>query len=192
MLCALLTVIAERDWGIIWAVIMAAILLPFLGALFAAIRKGAKLSRLALPDFLPEEQPPDDPNFGKVGGYYAGSVFANVPFLFFGRMPVIGKGFELKGNGKVWLSSECVMIHRYLTRKPLVIPFGLIHHVDVGLGGFGSKKLPGPLIRITWGREELPLVSGVQVSLKRNVTEVWASEISRRAQEWRRRAAQAE
>jgi hypothetical protein len=185
MLCTLIALVTEPDWDIIVPIIMAAILLPFMVALFVAIRKGVKLSKLALPDFLPEEQPPDDPAFGKVGGYYAGSAFANERFLFFGRMPVIGKGYEVKGNGKIWLSPECVMIGRYLTRKPLVIPFGLIHKVDVGFGGFSGKRIPGPIIRITWGREELPLVTGVQVSLKRKVADVWADEISRRAQVWR-------
>jgi hypothetical protein len=185
MLCTLIALVTEPDWDIIVPIIMAAIMLPFMLALFVAIRKGVKLSKLALPDFLPEEQPPDDPAFGKVGGYYAGSAFANERFLFFGRMPVIGKGYEVKGNGKIWLSPECVMIGRYLTRKPLVIPFGLIHKVDVGFGGFSGKRIPGPIIRITWGREELPLVTGVQVSLKRKVADVWADEISRRAQVWR-------
>jgi hypothetical protein len=185
MLCIPLALLAKADTDIIAPIIMAAIMLPFMLALFVAIRKGVKLSKLALPDFLPEEQPPDDPAFGKVGGYYAGSAFANERFLFFGRMPVIGKGYEVKGNGKIWLSPECVMIGRYLTRKPLVIPFGLIRKVDVGFGGFGGKRIPGPIIRITWGREELPLVTGVQVSLKRKVADVWADEISRRAQVWR-------
>jgi len=181
----LLTLIADPDWDLIMPIIMAAILLPFMVALFVAIRKGVKLSRLALPDFLPGDQPPDDPAFGKVGGYYAGSSFVNERFLFFGRLPVIGKGYEVKGNGKIWLSPECVMIGRYFTRKPLVIPFALIHKVDVGFGGFSGKRIPGPIIRITWGRKELPMVSGIQVSLKRKVADRWAAEISRRAEVWR-------
>jgi len=184
MLCIPLALFAKADTDIIVPIIMAAILLPFMVALFVAIRKGAKLSAFALPDFLPEEQPPDNPAFGKVRGYYAGSSFVNERFLFFGRLPVIGKGYHVKGNGEVWLSHECVMIRRYLTRKPLVIPFGLIRKVDVGFGGFGGKRIPGPIIRVTWGREELPMVSGVQVSLKRSTTDVWAAEISHRARVW--------
>lgn len=185
MLCIPLALFAKADTDIIAPIIMAAILLPFMVALFVAISKGAKLSRYALPDFLPEEQPVDNPAFGKVRGYYAGSNFANEPFLFFGRLPVIGRGYHIKGNGEVWLSNECVMIRRYLTRQPLVIPFGLIRKVDVGFGGFGGKRIPGPIIRVTWGREELPMVSGVQVSLKRSVTDAWAAEIARRAAVWR-------
>lgn len=185
MQCSLIALVSEADIELIWAIVGAAVGLTFTIAALVSIRRSVKLSRFALPDFLPGEQPPDNPAFGKVRGHYLGSNFVNERFLLLGRLPVIGKGYHIKGNGEVWLSQECVMIRRYLTRKPLVIPFGLILKTDVGFGGFSGKRIPGPIIRVTWGREELPMVSGVQVSYKRNVTDLWAAEISRRAQVWR-------
>jgi len=170
---------------IVLPIIVGIVLLPVMIGVLLTIRRGTQLSKHSLPDFLPDEQPPDDPAFGKRGAYYAGSLFVAQKMFGLFPVPVIGKGFHIKGNGKAWLSNEAVMIHRYLTRKPLVIPFALIHKIEVRVGFFGGKRLPGHMLHLTWGRKELLMVTGIQISRRRDISEEWAREISRRAEIWR-------
>ena len=181
----LIATIAQDTVDIVLPIIVGIVLIPVMITLLLAVRRGAYLSKYALPDFLPDEQPPDDPAFGKRGAYYAGSLFVAQKMFGLFSVPVMGKGLHIKGSGKAWLSEEAVMLHRYLTRKPLVIPFALIHSVDVRVGIFGGKRLPGHLLHITWGRKELPMVTGIQISPRRDLSEEWAREITRRAQIWR-------
>jgi len=176
--------IAQSTVDIVLPIIVGIVLLPVMVGLLLTVRRGTQLSKYSLPDFLPGEQPPDDPAFGKRGAYYAGTIFAAQKMFGVLPVPVMGKGHHIKGSGKVWLSEEAVMLHRYFTRKPLVIPFALIHAVDVRVGFFGGKRIPGYMLHITWGREELPMISGIQVSRRRDVSEEWAREISRRAERW--------
>ncbi len=181
--------LVQSTLDIVLPIIVAAVLLPIMIGLLLTVRRGTQLSKYSLPDFMPDEQPPDDPVFGKRGAYYAGTLFAAQKMLGMFPVPVVGKGYHIKGNGKAWLSEEAVMLHRYFTRKPLVIPFALIHNVDVRIGFFAGKRVPGYVLHITWGRSELPMVSGIQVSRRRDLSEEWAREISRRAEVWRVRIA---
>ena len=180
----LIAFIAQDTVDIVLPIIVGIVLIPVMVGLLLTIRRGTQLSKYALPDFLPDEQPPDDPAFGKRGAYYAGSLFVAQKMFGLFPVPVMGKGLHIKGSGKVWLSEEGVMLHRYLTRNPLVIPFALIHKIDVRVGFFGGKRLPGHMLHLTWGRKELPMVSGIQVSPRRDLNEEWAREISRRSQIW--------
>jgi len=179
--------IAQSTVDIVLPILVGIVLLPVMVGVLLMIRRGTQLSKHSLPDFLPDEQPPDNPAFGKRGAYYAGSYFAAQKMLGVFPVPVMGKGYHIKGSGKVWLSEEAMMLHRYFTRKPLVIPFALIHQVSVRIGFFVGKRVPGYMLHITWGRSELPMVSGIQVSRRRDISEEWAREISRRAEKWRDR-----
>lgn len=179
--------IIQSTLDILLPIIIGAVLLPIMIGLLLTIRRGTQLSKNSLPDFLPDEQPPDNPAFGKRGAYYAGTYFAAQKMFGVLPVPVVGKGYHMRGNGKVWLSEEAVMFHRYLTGKPLVIPFALIHEINVRIGFFAGKRIPGFVLHLTWGRKELPMVSGIQVSRRRDISEEWAREISQRAEKWRDR-----
>lgn len=176
--------ISQSTLDIVLPIIVGIVLIPVMIGLLLTIRRGTQLSKYSLPDFLPDEQPPDDPAFGKRGAYYAGSLFAAKKMFGLFPVPVVGKGYHIKGNGKAWLSEEAMMVHRYFTSKPLVIPFALIHGVSVRIGFFAGKRVPGYVLHITWGRKELPMVSGIQISRRRDISEEWAREISRRSQFW--------
>jgi hypothetical protein len=173
---------------IVLPIIVGIVLIPVMVGVLLLVRRGTQLSKFALPDFLPDEQPPDDPAFGKRGAYYAGSLFTALKMFGLLPVPVIGKGFHIKGSGKAWLSDEGMMIHRDLTRKPLVIPFALIHKIEVRVGFFAGKRVPGYVMHITWGRKELPITTGIQISRRRDISEQWAGEILRRADIWRQKA----
>ena len=179
--------LVQSTLDIVLPIIVGIVLLPVMIGLLLTIRRGTQLSKYSLPDFLPGEQPPDDPAFGKRGAYYAGTLFAAQKMFGMFPVPVMGKGHHIKGSGKAWLSEEAVMMHRYFTRKPLVIPFALIQVVDVRIGFFAGKRIPGFVLYITWGRKELPMVAGIQISRRRDISEEWAREISQRAERWRDR-----
>ncbi len=181
--------IGQSTLDIVLPLLVGVVLIPVMVGILLMIRRGTQLSKYSLPDFLPDEQPPDDPAFGKRAAYYAGTYFAAQKMFGVLPVPVVGKGYHVKGRGQVWLSEEAVMLHRYLTRKPLVIPFALIHEINVRIGFFAGKRIPGFVLHLTWGRKELPMVSGIQVSRRRDISEEWAREISRRAEVWRARIA---
>ena len=101
------------------------VLLVFFLTLFLSVRKARRLSARALPGELPPEQEPDDPSFGRTRGYYAGSFLKGRRYFFL-PLQVWAKGFGLKGNGMIWLSSQGIIFRRLLVRTPVVVPLAVI------------------------------------------------------------------
>lgn len=166
------------------SVLIPAIVLPpflvFFIILLVSIRKGRRLSALALPHELPSEQEPDDPSFGRTSGYYAGSFLKGQRYLFL-PLQFWGKGFALKGNGKMWLTPQAIIFRRLLVHTPVIVPLAFIQALQVRRGGMvGGKYYPGAIIIVTWGREELPIVSYFGIAGGLELASAWAKEIARR------------
>jgi len=156
------------------------VLLVLFLILFLSVRKARNLSLLALPSELPPEQEPNDLRFGRTSGYYAGSFLKGQRYLLL-PLQVWGKGFGGTGNGKVWLSRQAIILRRYLIRTPVIVPYALIHRIEVRKGAMaGGKYYPGAIIIVTWGREELPIVSYFGIAGGLELAAAWAKEIARR------------
>ncbi len=108
--------------------------------LFMFIRRCIRFSRLALPDYLPAEEPPDHARFGKTKGYFGGSYLLGVRFLGL-PFAVLGKGHSTKGGGKLWLGREAMFLGLYLVRQLVVIPYALVHSIDISKGLFYGKSM---------------------------------------------------
>jgi hypothetical protein len=150
---------------------------------FKLILTGTRSSAYALPDILPAAGPPTDPHFVR-GGYWDGTKLLNkrvwgIP------VPVTGRGYFIQGQGKAWLADEVLAFHLYLTRNPLVIPYGIIHGVETKKLILRKNHFPGPGMSIIWGRPDLPMVTTIQVTQNKAENELWAQEIMRRAGEWK-------
>lgn len=144
---------------------------------------GTRSSAYALPDVLPAAGPPTDPHFVR-GGYWDGTKLLNkrvwgIP------VPVTGRGYFIQGQGKAWLADEVLAFHLYLTRNPLVIPYGIIHSINTKKLILRKNHFPGPGMSIIWGRPELPMVTTIQVTQNKAENELWAQEIMRRAGVWK-------
>lgn len=147
----------------------------------------SRSSAYALPDVLPVAGPPTDPHFVH-GGYWDGTRMLNqrvwgIP------VPVTGRGYFIQGQGKAWLASEVLAFHLYLTRNPLVIPYGIIHSINTKKLILRKNHFPGPGLSIIWGRPDMPMVTTIQVTQNKAENELWAQEIMRRAGVWKEKMA---
>jgi len=158
--------------------------------LSAYLRKSARICRFALPDYLPPEEQPDSDDFGKTRAYYAGSFIFKVRVIGL-PVAVFGRGFGGRGSGVAWLASEALVFRRYLIRKAVIIPYGIIHRVEVKPSGFfGGKLITRRYLRIVWGRKELPVVSAVSIAGGSKKVQLWAEEIILRADAWKKKLEQ--
>jgi hypothetical protein len=73
------------------------------------------------------------------------------------------EGFFARGIGRFWLDDEGFHFHKYLTRKPIVIPLGEVHEVRLGSGHSGRKCPENCVVKILWKREGILLSSGIRV-----------------------------
>jgi hypothetical protein len=170
-------------------VVLAIMILVFIFVL-KIITVASRSSSYALPDVLPEAGPPTDARFSR-GGYYDGTKMLNqrvwgIP------VPVTGRGYFIRGQGKAWLANEVLAFHLYLTRKPLVIPYGIIHAVSTKNLILVKNRLPGPGMSIIWGRPDMPMVTTIQVTQNKAENEAWAQEIMYRAGAWKDKMAAAQ
>lgn len=65
-----------------------------------------------------------------------------------------------RGNGKFWLEGDSVNFHRYLTKKPLVLPFSVIEGFKIGKWHCGKWGGGHPILKILWNHEGKKLSSG--------------------------------
>lgn len=75
-----------------------------------------------------------------------------------------------RGNGKFWLENDGVRFHRYLTQKPLFLPFSAIVGFNIGKWHCGKWGGGHPILKIMWTHEGKKLSSGFLFS--KNLQEV--------------------
>jgi hypothetical protein len=72
-------------------------------------------------------------------------------------------GFFARGVGRFWLDDEGFYFHKYLTRKPIVIPLMDVQEVKLGTWHSGRKCPEDSVVKILWKKEGTLLSSGVRV-----------------------------
>lgn len=99
--------------------------LPFY---WQAMRRARKLSNYALPDRWPQWDTGEQTKWFATG-HYTGSWLPGVRCRVPRVMPVLGKGFETTGKGRIWLLEEALVFQCDGGKPPVAIPYALIQSV---------------------------------------------------------------
>jgi len=73
-------------------------------------------------------------------------------------------GFFARGNGEYWLEDDGLYFRRYLTKKPITIPYTDIAKIRLGKWHAGQWRMGKPIVKIVWHKDGLRLSSGFFVS----------------------------
>jgi len=90
------------------------------------MRRARNLSPYALPDRWPQWDTSEQTAWF-AHGRYTGSWLHGVRCRMPAKMPVLGKGFEKAGKGRIWLLAEALVFQRDGGIPPIAIPYALIH-----------------------------------------------------------------
>lgn len=71
-----------------------------------------------------------------------------------------GDALFARGNGEFWHDDEALYFLRYLTLKPLAIPFKQVTGLSIGKWHAGRWGVGRPVIKVHWRRGEQNLSSG--------------------------------
>ena len=72
-----------------------------------------------------------------------------------------------RGNGLYWFGEDGFYFLRYLTRRPIFIPFSDILEITLGTKHAGRWAMGNLIVKIIWRKDGLILSSGFLVSRKR-------------------------
>jgi len=92
------------------------------------VRRARKLSAYALPDRNPAWTENEQSEWF-ASGSYSGSWMPGVRARALKPAPVVGRGFEHFGKGRIWLLEEGLVFQRKDKKPPIAIPYALIHCV---------------------------------------------------------------
>ena len=89
-------------------------------------------------------------------------------------------GFFAQGNGEYWFEDDGLYFRRYLTRKPIILPYNCIQEIYLGKWHAGQWRMGKPILKIVWIKEDLRLSSGFLVSKSLQETLNLKEEVERR------------
>ena len=69
-------------------------------------------------------------------------------------------GFFARGNGEYWFEDEGFYFRRYLTKKPIAIPYSTIEKIQLGKWHAGQWRMGKSIVKIVWVKDGLRLSSG--------------------------------
>lgn len=69
-------------------------------------------------------------------------------------------GFFARGNGEYWFEDEGFYFRRYLTKKPIIIPYCSIESLQLGKWHAGQWRMGKAIVKIVWLKDGLRLSSG--------------------------------
>lgn len=114
-----------------------------------------------------EKLPSSAPLLETRNGYYYGTTKGKSWWRRYSK-----EGWLGRGNSEIWVHSDGVYFRRYLTKTIKKIPSDNIREISTGRGHAG-KWMGAPVIKITWRKEDLELVSGFSVSWKKDQVQTW-------------------
>lgn len=79
--------------------------------------------------------------------------------------------FGPRGNGRWWYDDKGFYFFRYLTRKPMFVPFDSLLAVRTGRWHAGRWAYGNTVIRLVWLKDSLRLSSGFIVSRRAETTD---------------------
>ena len=88
--------------------------------------------------------------------------------------------FFARGNGEYWLDDTALYFHRFLTKRPIEIPFAKVIEVKIGRSHAGRWLLGSRVLKMIWEKDGIKLSSGFVVSRNQIDTEAIGDEIKRK------------
>lgn len=85
-----------------------------------------------------------------------------------------------RGNGVYWLGDDGFYFLRYLTRRPIFIPFSDVLEIELGTKHAGRWAMGNLIVKIIWKKDGLILSSGFLVSKKREDARILKAELEKR------------
>ena len=85
-----------------------------------------------------------------------------------------------RGNGVYWFGDDGFYFLRYLTRRPIVIPFSDVLEIELGTKHAGRWAMGNLIVKIIWKKIGLILSSGFLVSKKREDARILKAELEKR------------
>lgn len=91
----------------------------------------------------------------KKKGHYLGTEISGKWWRRYSR-----EGFLARGMGEYWFEDSALLFHRFLTKKPITIPFSEI--LDIKTGKWHSGRWAGgaTVVKIVWQKADKHLCSG--------------------------------
>jgi hypothetical protein len=111
----------------------------------------------------------------KKPGYYLGTEIDNKWWRRYRH-----DGFFARGNGTYWFEEQSFQFLRYLTSKPLRIPYRQIDWIKLGAWHAGRWTVGRPIVKLGWHWEGMQLSSGFVVAKRPDEIEAFIQELSRR------------
>ena len=180
---------AHIDWTAIPALISVAMVYLLIWLIFMFVMftltiwgSGVRAAMSSLPVVWPRIDGHNDGRFSAKGNWLGTWLMAERVYLM--PVPILGRGYWWRCGGQIWLEDEALVFRAASGAITLVIPFGLIHEANVAVLR-SSMKVPQLVMRITWGRPELAMLSQMRLQLSHDSQNRWAQEIMRRAGEWK-------
>lgn len=87
-------------------------------------------------------------------------------------------GYFARGSGEYWFDEENFYFLRYLTQKPIVIPFQKVHDLQLGKWHCGTWAWGMPVVKFQWKRDQKDLSSGFVLAKEGSKTQQILSEIN--------------
>ncbi|NIS59163.1 MAG: hypothetical protein GTO13_00160 [Proteobacteria bacterium] len=84
-----------------------------------------------------------------------------------------------RGNGKYWFDGTGFYFLRYLTSRPIHIPFSDIIQIQLGTKHAGRWAMGNLIVKIIWRKDTLTLSSGFLVSKKRESVKAFKAELEK-------------
>jgi hypothetical protein len=89
-------------------------------------------------------------------------------------------GFFARGNGEYCFKDDGLYFRRYLTKKPIAIPYSGIEKIQLGKWHAGQWRMGKPILKIVWVKDGLRLSSGFVVSRSLEETRNLKAELENR------------
>ena len=87
--------------------------------------------------------------------------------------------FFARGDGEYWFDDTGLYFRRYLTKRPIEIPFAKVIEVKIGKSHAGRWLLGSRVLKLIWKKDDMKLISGFIVSRNQRETEAIAADLKR-------------
>jgi hypothetical protein len=85
-----------------------------------------------------------------------------------------------RGIGEYWFDDTAFYFRRYLTQKPIQVPFDKIVALKIGSSHSGRWVFKKRVLKIVWKKGDLNLSSGFIVAANQQETEAFVADFKRR------------
>lgn len=131
--------------------------------------EGGKLGQM---ETNADKLPSSVPLLQTKNGYYYGTTKGKSWWRRYSK-----EGWLSRGNSEIWVHEDGLYFRRYLTQTIKKIPSEWMKGVSIGRWHAG-KWAGAPVIKISWVKDDIELISGFSVSWKKDEVTAWVRVLS--------------